>query len=48
MKKSKGILTLVLTLVIMAALGYVAVFGIGTEKQAQRRKLSRDLTLRAA
>lgn len=45
MKKSKGILTLVLTLVIMAALGYVAVFGIGTEKAGAASKIKQGLDL---
>lgn len=45
MKKSKGILTLVLTLVIMAALGYVAVFGIGTEKAGAASEIKQGLDL---
>lgn len=45
MKKSKGILTLVLTLLVMVALGYVVIFGIGTEKAgaASEIKLGLDL-----
>ena len=45
MKKSKGILTLVLTFVIMAALGYVAVFGIGTEKAGAASEIKQGLDL---
>ncbi len=45
MKKSKGILTLVLTLVIMVALGYVAVFGIGTEKAGAASEIKQGLDL---
>lgn len=45
MKKSKGILTLVLTLAIMAALGYVAVFGIGTEKAGAASEIKQGLDL---
>ncbi len=45
MKKSKGILTLVLTLVVMAALGYVAVFGIGTEKAGAASEIKQGLDL---
>ena len=45
MKKSKGILTLIGVLVAMVALGYVAIFGIGTEKAgaASEIKLGLDL-----
>ena len=32
MKKSKGIITLVCTLLAIIGLGYVAIWGIGTEK----------------
>ena len=32
MKKSKAIITLVVTLLVTAALGYVAICGIGSEK----------------
>ncbi|MDE7268458.1 MAG: protein translocase subunit SecD [Lachnospiraceae bacterium] len=45
MKKSKGILTLVLTIVIMAALGYVAVYGIGTEKAGAASEIKQGLDL---
>lgn len=45
MKKSKGILTLVLTVAIMAALGYVAVFGIGTEKAGAASEIKQGLDL---
>ena len=45
MKKSKGILTLFLTFVIMAALGYVAVFGIGTEKAGAASEIKQGLDL---
>ncbi len=45
MKKSKGIITLVITLIVTLALGYVAVCGIGTEKAgaASQIKLGLDL-----
>ncbi len=45
MKKSKGIITLVITLIVTLALGYVAVFGIGAEKAgaASEIKLGLDL-----
>lgn len=45
MKKSKGILTLVLTIVIMVALGYVAVYGIGTEKAGAASEIKQGLDL---
>ena len=45
MKKSKGILTLVLTIVIMAALGYVAVYGIGAEKAGAASEIKQGLDL---
>ena len=32
MKKNKGIITLIVTMFIIVALGYVAIWGIGTEK----------------
>ena len=31
MKKSRGIITLILTALIMVSLGYVVIWGIGTE-----------------
>ena len=45
MKKSKGILTLVITLLVTLALGYVAIWGIGSEKAgaASQIKLGLDL-----
>lgn len=45
MKKSKGIMTLIVTLIVTVALGYVAVCGIGTEKAgaASQIKLGLDL-----
>lgn len=45
MKKSKGILTLVVTLLVTLGLGYVAIWGIGTEKAgaASQIKLGLDL-----
>lgn len=45
MKKSKGVLTLVLTVAIMAALGYVAVFGIGPEKAGAASEIKQGLDL---
>lgn len=45
MKKSKGILTLVVTLLVTLGLGYVAIWGIGAEKAgaASQIKLGLDL-----
>ena len=45
MKKSKGILTLIITLLVTLALGYVAIWGIGSEKAgaASQIKLGLDL-----
>ncbi|MCD8038211.1 MAG: protein translocase subunit SecD [Lachnospiraceae bacterium] len=45
MKKSRGILTLVLTLVVIAALGYVAVFGIGAGKAGAASEIKQGLDL---
>jgi len=45
MKKSKGIITLVLTVLIMAALGYVAIWGIGTEKAGSAAGIKQGLDL---
>ncbi len=45
MKKSKGILTLIGVLVAMVALGYVAIFGIGTEKAGAASEIELGLDL---
>lgn len=45
MKKKKGIITLVLTVLIMAALGYVAIWGIGTEKAGSAAGIRQGLDL---
>jgi SecD/SecF fusion protein len=45
MKKSKSIITLVLTLLITVALGYVAIFGIGTEKAGSASGIKQGLDL---
>ena len=45
MKKSKGIVTLILTALIMVALGYVAIWGIGTEKAGAASGIKQGLDL---
>lgn len=45
MKKSKGILTLVITLLIMLGLGYTVIFGIGTEKAGAASEIKQGLDL---
>lgn len=45
MKKSKGITTLVLTVLIMVALGFVAIWGIGTEKAGSASGIWQGLDL---
>lgn len=45
MKKSKGMTTLVLTVLIMAALGFVAIWGIGTEKAGSASGIRQGLDL---
>lgn len=45
MKKSKSIVTLLLTLLVMIALGYVAIWGIGTEKAGSASKIKQGLDL---
>jgi SecD/SecF fusion protein len=45
MKKSKSIITLILTLLITVALGYVAIFGIGTEKAGSAAGIKQGLDL---
>ena len=45
MKKSKGITTLVLTVLIMVALGFVAIWGIGTEKAGSASGIRQGLDL---
>jgi SecD/SecF fusion protein len=45
MKKSKSIITLILTLVIALALGYVAIYGIGTEKAGSASGIKQGLDL---
>ena len=45
MKKGKGLVTLVLALVIMVALGYVAIWGIGTEKAGSASSIKQGLDL---
>jgi SecD/SecF fusion protein len=45
MKKSKSIITLVLTLLVTVALGYVAIFGIGTEKAGSASGIKQGLDL---
>ena len=45
MKKSKGIITLVLTALVIVALGYVALWGIGTEKAGSASSIKQGLDL---
>lgn len=45
MKKSKGIVTLIVTLLVTVALGYVAVCGIGTEKAGAASQIKQGLDL---
>lgn len=45
MKKNKGITTLVLTVLIMAALGFVAIWGIGTERAGSASGIRQGLDL---
>lgn len=45
MKKSKGILTLVVTLLAIIGLGYVAIWGIGTEKAGAASEIKQGLDL---
>ena len=45
MKKNKGIITLILTVLITAALGYVAICGIGTEKAGAASEIKQGLDL---
>lgn len=45
MKKSKAIITLVVTLLITVALGYVAICGIGTEKAGAASQIKQGLDL---
>ena len=45
MKKSKSILTLVITLLVIIGLGYTVVFGIGTEKAGAASEIKQGLDL---
>lgn len=45
MKKSKGIITLVITLLMIMGLGYVAIWGIGTEKAGSAAGIKQGLDL---
>lgn len=45
MKKSKGIITLVCTLLAIIVLGYVAIWGIGTEKAGSASQIKQGLDL---
>jgi len=45
MKKKKGVITLLLTVLVMAALGFVAVWGIGTEKAGSASGIRQGLDL---
>ena len=45
MKKNKGIITLIVTMFIIVALGYVAIWGIGTEKAGAASEIKKGLDL---
>lgn len=45
MKKSKGIITLILTTLVIVVLGYVALWGIGTEKAGSASSIKQGLDL---
>ena len=45
MKKSKAIITLVVTLLVTAALGYVTICGIGSEKAGAASQIKQGLDL---
>lgn len=45
MKKSRGILTLIVTLLVIVGLGYVAIWGIGTEKAGSASGIKQGLDL---
>ena len=45
MKKNKAIITLILTVLITVALGYVAIWGIGTEKAGAASGIKQGLDL---
>ena len=45
MKKSRGIITLILTALIMVSLGYVVIWGIGTEKAGAASRIKQGLDL---
>ena len=45
MKKSKGILTLIITLLAILGLGYVTIWGIGTEKAGSASQIKQGLDL---
>ncbi|MDE7029754.1 MAG: protein translocase subunit SecD [Lachnospiraceae bacterium] len=45
MKKNKGVVTLIVTVLVMAALGFVAIWGIGTEKAGSASGIRQGLDL---
>ncbi|MDE6419450.1 MAG: protein translocase subunit SecDF, partial [Lachnospiraceae bacterium] len=45
MKKSKGIITLIITAVLIAGLGFVTVYGIGSARNGSARNIKRGLDL---
>ncbi len=45
MKKNKGVLTLLVTVLVIAALGFVAIWGIGTEKAGSAAGIRQGLDL---
>ena len=47
MKKSKGIISLILTVVLIALLGFTTVVGFGKGEEQHKRILSLDLTWKA-
>jgi len=45
MKKNKGVVTLIVTVLVMAALGFVSIWGIGTEKAGSAAGIKQGLDL---
>ena len=45
MKKNKGVVTLLVTVLVIAALGFVAIWGIGTERAGAAAGIRQGLDL---
>lgn len=45
MKKNKGVITLIVTVLVIAALGFVAIWGIGTERAGSASGIRQGLDL---